>query len=215
MKNDHETQDGRGHAKVVYFTPAIHSSKTPTSSWQESGTSMKPFYGCASTLELSVVSAFAPGCRVPLFLGFFSFFGGGGYAFKLISCHSGEALNASWIGFSILLRASATAGFSSCGVTDISNSVLDHEMTASIQLTNVIPIILVHLLNVRVDQWLQIISLTANAKFSEAAQGRSWKQNVLNEGKNSVFLNDLGSSSRLLDLSSDNIWRIQEVNLAI
>lgn len=67
---------------------------------------------CASRMGNSCFFWF-PGWREPLSLTFFSFFGGGGYAFGVISCQSLEALKASLMGARSWVRALATAGFNS------------------------------------------------------------------------------------------------------
>lgn len=81
-------------------------------------------------------------------------------------------------------------------------------MRVAIQLTNIIFIILVHLLNACVDQRLQVISITLDAEFFTATQGCGWEQDEFDKGKNTVVFDDSGSSRCFPDLLSDNIWRI-------
>jgi hypothetical protein len=82
---------------------------------QDAATKLIQIYAdaCFGKIGKADSPAFAPGWREPLSLAFFSFFAGGGYAFRVISCHSVDASNAARIGAIRSTRAVATACFSS------------------------------------------------------------------------------------------------------
>ena len=87
--------------------------------------------------------------------------------------------------------------------------------TVASELTNIILVVLVHFLNACVDQRLQTIPITVDTKLPTATQGCGWKQDKLDEGKNTIVFDNFGSCGCFSNLSIDNFWRVEKIYLAV
>jgi hypothetical protein len=80
---------------------------------------------------------------------------------------------------------------------------------------DVILVIIMHLVDARVYQWLQAISITLNTKLSTSIQSCGRKQNEFCECQDAVAFNDSGSSLCFAYLLGNNLWRIEKIDLAV
>jgi hypothetical protein len=80
---------------------------------------------------------------------------------------------------------------------------------------DVIPVIIMHLVDVRVYQWPQAISITLNTKLSASTQSCGWKQNEFRECQDAVAFSDAGSSLCFAYFPGNNLRRIEKIDLAV
>jgi hypothetical protein len=73
----------------------------------------------------------------------------------------------------------------------------------------------VQFLNARVDQRFQTIPITVDTKLPTATQGCGWKQDELDESKNTVVFDDFRSCPCFSDLIFDSVWRVEEIYRAV
>jgi hypothetical protein len=80
---------------------------------------------------------------------------------------------------------------------------------------DVILVIIMYLVDARIYQWLQAISITFNTKLSTSIQSCGWKQNEFRECQDAVAFSDAGNSLCFAYLPGNNLWRIEKIDLAI
>jgi hypothetical protein len=79
---------------------------------------------------------------------------------------------------------------------------------------NIVLVVVLHLLDARVDERLKSITLSLYDEFLLAIlELRSWQQHVFEEAKHAVAFDHLRSSLGLADLSADGVFGIKKINL--
>lgn len=78
---------------------------------------------------------------------------------------------------------------------------------------NVLGVIVLHLLNVAVDQGLVVSAL--NLEFLLALEAGCWKEDELDQGDDTVLLDDSWGRLCLADLLGDDLRRVKEIDLAV
>jgi hypothetical protein len=70
-----------------------------------------------------------------------------------------------------------------------------------------------HLLNVGIDERLLVSAL--DDEFLLALEMGGGEENVFGKGKDTVALYNLGESLCLADLGGDDVWCVEEIDLAV